>query len=289
LDDSSHDSQGGWRFSSRLFIAAICGAGALFTALALTAGSSPAPPAGTPYTGFFVVGEELTYEVSYLMIKLGTITIRVPGIERGPGWGQFRTEAIIKTYKGIPFMHLLTVFQSTISDQMVSTSFGTREYYQDTTWKYINYAYDQKKDLVYISERIGNKRIPQNCDTLKLEGKRWQDGLSLFFLARSRSAERKEEHVPTLIYRSKADTYIRFGQERSSVEIDAVGYPVAVNKLEGEAGFTGIFGLTGGFAGWFSADSARVPIMAKMRVYIGNVNIELIKWKRPGWAPPRAK
>ncbi len=286
MDVASHDGEGGWRFFSRLFVAL------LFAAVALIAASRIAArpvPASAPYTGFFTAGEELTYEVSYLLFKLGTITIRVPSVERGARGSQFRTEAVIKTYKGIPFMRLLTVFQSTINEQMASISFANREYYRDTTWKYIHYTFDRRKDLVYISERIGDKRIPQNCDTLKLEGKQWQDGLSLFFRARARAPERAEEHVPVLIYRTKADTYIRYGRERSSVEIDAVDYPVDVVKLDGELGFTGIFGLTGGFAGWFSADSARVPIMAKMRVYIGNVNIELIKWKRPGWSPPRAK
>lgn len=286
MDNASHECGGGWRIFSRLFIAGFCAAAALIGGIRIAADPAPAAP---PYTGFFVAGEELTYEVSYLLFKLGTITIRVPSVERSPRGAQFRTEALIKTYKGIPFMHLLTLFQSTINDQMASTSFANREYYKDTTWKYIHYAFDRKKDLLYISERIGDKRIPQNCDTLKLEGKQWQDGLSLFFRARSRVAERAEEHVPVLIYRTKADTYIRYGRERGSADIDAVDYPVGVDKLEGELGFTGIFGLTGGFTGWFSADSARVPIVAKMKVYIGNVNIELIKWKRPGWSPPRAK
>jgi hypothetical protein len=29
--------------------------------------------------------------------------------------------------------------------------------------------------------------------------------------------------------------------------------------------------------------------MAKMKVIIGSVTIELMQWKRPGWNPPRAK
>jgi hypothetical protein len=90
------------------------------------------------------------------------------------------------------------------------------------------------------------------------------------------------------MYRSKATTSIRFGVERDEVDIDAVKHDIRVMKLEGETGFTGIFGLTGGFEGWFSDDEASVPIVAKMHVLIGSVRIELIKWKRAGWKPPRA-
>ena len=45
--------------------------------------------------------------------------------------------------------------------------------------------------------------------------------------------------------------------------------------------------LKGSFEGWFSDDEARIPIVSKMNVYVGNVVIELVKWKRPGWVPPR--
>ena len=30
-------------------------------------------------------------------------------------------------------------------------------------------------------------------------------------------------------------------------------------------------------------------LLAKMKVIIGSVTVELMQWKRPGWTPPRAK
>jgi hypothetical protein len=47
--------------------------------------------------------------------------------------------------------------------------------------------------------------------------------------------------------------------------------------------------LTGDFEGWFSNDEARVPILAKMKVILGSITIELMRWKRAGWTPPRAE
>jgi hypothetical protein len=41
------------------------------------------------------------------------------------------------------------------------------------------------------------------------------------------------------------------------------------------------------FEGWFSDDDARIPIRAKMKVIIGKVDIQLVRWKRANWSPPQ--
>ncbi|MEE8115035.1 MAG: DUF3108 domain-containing protein, partial [Nitrososphaerales archaeon] len=81
--------------------------------------------------------------------------------------------------------------------------------------------------------------------------------------------------------------FIDSKKKRSTVETDFVDYPVDVIGFEGRAEFVGIFGMTGDFEGWFSTDEARVPILAKMKVIIGSVTLELMQWKRLGWKPPR--
>ena len=95
--------------------------------------------------------------------------------------------------------------------------------------------------------------------------------------------------IPTLINEQKVTTRINFSGKREPVEVDAIDYPIDAVKFEGTADFVGIFGLTGDFEGWFSNDEARVPIMAKMKVILGSVTIELMQWKRAGWTPPRVK
>ncbi len=236
----------------------------------------------------FVQGEQLTWEVSYLTIKLGSISTRVLGIDTVRGRIHVRAECLIRSYKGVPFVTLHTLFQSTMNDSLASVSFATREHISDTTNKYINYTYGRRYDVMYISERVGSTPVPENYDTLSLDGKRWQDGLSLLFFARARARTKALDHVPVIIYRTKATTTIHNTVAVDAIDIDAVSYPVRTVKIDGDTGFTGIFGLTGGFEGWFSDDAAGVPIKAKMHVILGSVTIELIRWKRPGWGPPRA-
>lgn len=231
-------------------------------------------------------GEEMTYEVSYSFIKLGQITSRVVAVDTVKKKVFFKTEGYIRTYNGVPFVKLKTLFQSTVNEDVTSISFSTKEAYKDTMNKYIHYTFPKKRDVLYFSERLGNTPVQQHYDTIALEGKKWQDGLSLLFYARAHAHQRYDDHVPVLVYRTKATTTIHFGTGRERIKIDATNYPVRTVKLDGETGFTGIFGLTGGFEGWFSEDDAAVPIFAKMHVYVGSIKIELVNWKRKGWGPP---
>ena len=124
-------------------------------------------------------------------------------------------------------------------------------------------------------------------DTLKINAF-YQDGMSLFYFARSEALKKQKMTVPTIVNEKLGTTDFDFVAERREIEIDAVDYPVDVVYFRGEAGFVGIFGLTGEFEGWFSNDDARVPVLAKMKVLIGSVRIELMQWKRDGWSPPRS-
>ena len=83
-------------------------------------------------------------------------------------------------------------------------------------------------------------------------------------------------------------TKINLSVENLEEEIDAVDYPIDVVKLDGRADFVGVFGLTGAFEGIFSNDLAGIPITARMKVVLGSVRVELRKWKRGDWIPPKA-
>jgi hypothetical protein len=238
----------------------------------------------------FTKGEDLTYEVSYLGMALGTIRTRVLRVERAEGKLHVWADGLIRTYRGVPFVTLNTLFQSQIGSSLESRAFRNKEYLRsESVYKHIEYTYDEKNDAVYINETVDDNPQWVRNDTLDLEGKQWQDGLSLLFFARAFAHATCRKEVPVLMYRSKATTVINFGIEREEMDIDAVDDDIRTVKLDGETGFTGIFGLTGGFEGWFSDDSAAVPISAKMHVLIGSVYLELIKWKRPGWSPPMVK
>lgn len=214
----------------------------------------------------------------------GEIKTKVLEIFQNEGTSYIRAIAYIDSYSGVPFVDLHAIFQSEFLPNPSSKHFIGKSKLDDQ-WYLTTYdfQYDQKK--VFIEKGWENK-TPDKRDTLVLKGEP-QDGLTLFFFARVNSGQDKQIVVPSYVGEKRTRTYIKFSKEVTTTEIDAVDYPVKVNEFEGEADFTGIFGLTGGFSGKFSADDAHVPIVAKMNVLIGKVRVELKGWKRDGWQPPR--
>lgn len=231
-----------------------------------------------------VEGEELTYNVRYGFIDLGQVRIRVTSKIITPTFIAYKSKAYIDSYPKLPFVDLHATFESLIDSSVYSRAFtGKTKDGEDWTYARYTFEYDQQRIITEVGYR---DTLIEKRDTLSTSSS-FQDGLSLFFFARDQLTSGNKMNIPTIIKEQKVSTYINFGQYRTSVEIDAVDYPVGVVQFEGKANFIGLFGLTGDFEGWFSDDDARVPILAKMKVILGSVTIELMGWKRPGWVPPR--
>lgn len=239
-----------------------------------------------PPSRVLVEGEELKYNVRYGPIDIGQVRIVTAKKVAANGSTAFQTFAYIDSYKGIPFVNLHAVFESLFDSLVFSRYFVGRSKDGDF-YDFSRYRYDYTKNMVAMES--GRKdTIIEKRDTLKIGGPT-QDGLSLFFYARDQLFSGKKQNIPAVVKEQKVNTFIDFDGRRKVIEQDLIAHPVDCVGFEGKAEFTGIFGLTGEFEGWFSNDNARVPIMAKMRVIIGSVTIELMEWKREGWKPPASK
>lgn len=242
-------------------------------------------PAAEP--GMLMGGEELEYKVSYLFFNLGKIRIRVVGAERKNDRVVYKTEALIDS--NMPIIADLHIrFESELDEDIYSYWWVAEDSTSDEILvRRIAFDYDQRRVVVDRGRRLpGAPYAAEEVDTIPVDV-RCQDGLSLFFYARQNVRQKKEDNVPTFIDTAQVNTYINFMNEPDGVDIDAVDYDVEVVEFDGRADFVGVFGLTGGFEGAFSNDSARVPIRAYMNVILGSIKVELTKWNRPGWVPPR--
>lgn len=234
------------------------------------------------------VGEELEYSVSYSIFSLGKIRIRVLGVEHQDGRPVYKAQAFIDSAPGLPFVNLHVIFESEFDAEVFSYSWISKDSSKNEI-NYLSYLFDYAQNRVLVEESVQKKsgrRVIKKVDTVQVKEKS-QDGLSLFFFARKHLHQRAQMNVPTVIGNEVVNTFIDYLHKRTSVEIDAVDYPVDVIEFGGRADYSGIFGLTGGFRGWFSNDEARVPIVARMKVILGSIYIELEKWNRAGWQPPK--
>jgi hypothetical protein len=240
------------------------------------------------YDDIYQSGEELTYSVSFLGINLGTIEVFSLGKEDYNGQTIYRSKATMQSNPSIPFAYLSATFNSWMSPNMThSHKFeGNNKFGSSAPWVFQRLLMEYEKENVIFERWVDkelNKRenIPTN--------KKINDGSSLFFFARQFADSKRRVKIPTIIDDKIEYTYIDFSDKMEDVEIDAVDYPVRTIYFDGKADWEGIYGLSGEFEGWFSDDEASIPIRAKMKVYVGSVDIELIKWKREGWTPPKAK
>jgi hypothetical protein len=236
-------------------------------------------------TGVFAVGEELNYEVSYSFIKLGSIKMKVLDKYTRNGRVIYKTKSFIDSYN-IPLVSLHNVFESELDEEFYCHQFIGSELI-DNDWRYTKYNFDYTHNNVYMERGYQSKHNIEWRDTADLKNKKYQDGLGLFFFARGSLFSQRNLHIPVLIGDKCNTTLIKYPCTHDEASIDAVNYPVDVLYFEGNADWVGIFGLTGKFRGWFSNDSARVPITARMNVILGSIYIELKSWNRPGWYPPK--
>lgn len=233
------------------------------------------------------VGEYLKYEVSFLSISLGTIEMTTEEVTDINGNSTYVVKADIATKEGIPFIDLKAVFKSWIDNSMNhSHKFTSNSKVDDDVWEFQQYLYDYDKNNINI--KIWENKNLQDEKNLKIK-KKYNDGTSLFYVARKYTKIKKSIKIPTIIREDLVDTKINFHGTEENIEIDALEYPVNTIYFDGTANWEGLYGLNGEFEGWFSNDKASVPIMAKMNVYVGSVDIELVEWKRKGWSPPKGK
>ena len=233
------------------------------------------------------VGEELTYVVSYTFIKFGEIKIIVKGKKVIDGQNYYSTIAYMDSYSGIPFVNLHMIYESTMNPKYYSVFFrGIVKKDEYTT--FTEYYTDYTKDKTRIKK---GKIKPYQLwtDSTTSAKQEFQDGLSILYFARMFSGSGKSISLPCFVNEKKSITTMTSYTQATGVSIDAVDYDINCVKLDGNMNFVSVFGLTGYFEGWFSNDAASIPIVAKLKVIIGNVRVELKSWKRTGWMPPKFK
>jgi hypothetical protein len=233
------------------------------------------------------VGEELTYIVKYSVMKIGEVRIKIKDKKIINGKTYYITYAYIDSYSGIPFVDLHQIYESYVDENLYSDYFKALIKGDDYT-SYTEYNFDYKQAIIHVQK--GKVNPPESwTDSTTSADKKYQDGLSLFYYARMNTGQEKKENVPCFVTEKKVFTQMNFYNDVEGISIDAVDYDISCVKLDGETDFISVFGLTGHFEGWFSSDDAAIPILAKMRVIIGNITLELISWKREGWDPPKYK
>ncbi len=263
-------------------------AGMLAAFLWVGAGMNQSTPASgarpTPGPDVLGEGEELVYEVTWTFVKLGTVRLVVHPDYSARAW--------IDSYEGLPYVDLHSRYTSQMDSTLYSRGSSSLELNADGTWVGLNYRYDFGRNLLAIEkvrqqdpDGIPAERIPG--DTLSIDRLQFVDGLSIAYLPRRLVHMDRSVDVPTVLHGKLGTTSFFLPAEKTTVDLDAVEYPVRAVEVDGVTTVVGVFGMTGDFRGWFSDDASAVPLKGTLKVLLGSVTIELIKWNKKGWTPPR--
>jgi len=237
-------------------------------------------------SGFIFVGEELTYRVSYLNVTLGTVKTVTEPFTTLNGQRVVKVKVFIDSHPNIPFVSLHSIYESWLDTSATySNKFTANTQMDDGKWEFDQYVFDYTNKKIYAEKFRDKQKVESKVFDIK---KRFNDGASLLFAARALLLSRKSLRLPTMIMEDTVNTVINFQGNKEDVSIESSSYPVKSLYFSGDANWTGVYGLTGRFEGWFSDDDARVPLKAKMKVYVGSVTLELQAWRRGSWQPPKA-
>jgi hypothetical protein len=163
---------------------------------------------------------------------------------------------------------------------------------EDGTWNGLMYHYDTAhRRLIAEKTRHRDPAAPPyergSRDTLVLKQMQFMDGLSIAYLARTLIHTNRTVEIPTVLHGTLGTTTFYLPGEKTTVDLGAVEYPVKAIEMEGTTTVVGVYGMSGDFTGWFSDDAYAVPLRGKLNVLLGSVSMELVRWKRKNWIPPR--
>jgi len=229
-------------------------------------------------------GEQLEYVVSYGFIKIGEVNMQISGKKDENGHTIYYAKSKMKSYDGIPFVKLNSIFESDMlydGKDLYSIRFKAIEYKENivTTTEY-KFNYDS--GLVYI-HKDNNGTIEKNETVNFNKDVKFQDGLSLFYQSRLNSFSSEKFLIPVFMNEAETSVNYFFAANKEEISVDSFDNDINSIRCSGNANFEGVFGLTGEFAGWFSDDDARVPLKSQLNVVIGNVTLDIKKWKRADW------
>ncbi len=224
------------------------------------------------------VGEDLHYKVKWAFVTLGKLRFRVLEADTLNGRPVFHCRVNIDSNPSLPFVRIHDVYDSYMdAEDFASYIFISYENKKDYTI-YTRYDFDYEKQQVHI---VIQNQYPDSVVTLldstaTIPG-RVYDSLSMFFLARGMVKNKARIDIPVFAYNKVGITHINF--EGTRREVKARGQHLTGYYLDGRLKFVGIAGIKEGFKGWFSEDLQSVPLKAKMKAFVGSVDIELENWE----------
>ncbi|MDX1639369.1 MAG: DUF3108 domain-containing protein [Balneolaceae bacterium] len=259
---------------SLLFV--LFSAAAVVPAEAQESGNFPVREAGSPTAAELLNWREVfVYNVKYSFFTLGKVRIELTDtLYHGePAW---KLSGIITSNSGIPFVgreenHYNSLFR--IVDGEPREMVYWKDNMDEGKKNEDRYVYNYQKRKVYA---FGEGKV---LDTLDLDLPA-TSGPLIFFLSRMHAGQDLDSRLFIYLDEEQGTIDMKYTRQRDEREYEAFEQPVNTFFAEGDANINGPFGFSGAFKAWFANDELRIPLEAHVKVWLGNVKVRLIEYKK---------
>jgi len=220
--------------------------------------------------------ETFTYEVRYSFFKLGQVKVEVVGDTLYNDNSSWYIRTIITSNSGIPFVGKEENWYNSIfmeTDSLPKSQLYWRDNVDEEEYEDIRYEFNQADMKVYAREEDGSR------DTLDLEPY-GSSGQMSFIISRLFAGTETLVQLPLYISLERGYLTITNTKQMEEREYKAFEEPVMTYYSTGQTTVEGPFGFRGDFKAWYLADSLRVPLEAHVKVWLGNVRVKLIDYKK---------
>lgn len=220
--------------------------------------------------------ETFIYEVKFGAFKLGEVKTEVIKDTTFQGHQVWWLQTIITSNSSIPFVgeeenHYNTFFVE--GDNSPYTLLYWRDNVDEQEFNDERYRFDYENQKVYVS------RQGEPADTLKLT-ELSSGGQLIFYYSRLFAGTDQKFRLPVYLESEKGYITATNSTKIHMREYAAFEKPVRTYLSEGDADIKGAFGFRGKYKAWYIADDLRIPAETHARVWLGNVKIRLIFYKK---------
>jgi hypothetical protein len=227
------------------------------------------------------VGEELTYQVRWSIFRLGTLRLMIDDTLRIHDELTYHVRFVMDSNPLLFFIDHHSVFESYFSDHFNGVLFRFDEKINGIPYD-AEYRFDYVDSLIFVELMDGRDSTRHIRETIPFNENVF-DGTAFLYYLRFHAGELKKDTIQFLSDDRIEKAVVRFNHRSYPVSVSSLNRKVFCHYLDGRIFTKTVADLTGYFQAWISTDLQRVPIKARLKVFLGYVTIQLEEWKM--WQP----
>lgn len=226
----------------------------------------------------FQYKETFTYEVKYGFFKLGWVEVSLLPDTLYQGKMHKHLQTVIRSNPKIPLVGTEIDYYHSLFYENEDGIPVTTKYWKDNIdediYDDIVYEFDREAGKVYYKEEDNTR------DTLDLEEPATA-GHVIFLFSRLFAGSDQPSSLKVYVTKKKGAIHFENPSKTEIRKYEAFDEPIEAVLTRGTTeDIAGPFGFSGDFRAWFLNDDLRVPLEARVKVFLGNAIIKLIEYKK---------